>query len=1412
MSSGKEIFKSALQGLLTLKNSSLPDNWVARRLLLDDFSTDSAWTLLNELIQNAVDAGASNIAIYVDQESIIMEHNGNKKLIQKAIEGLCGFNISTKKLDSVGFMGLGFKSFVHYFSKVTIANNDIRFSTECPISGTNWKEIEKLYEPYWIDDEIPLLEGMTTYFRFDYPHDDAMGKMEKALLDFDTKKLAILAKRKLKELRLQDFEYVAKSNDDIVTITCEQKDLERDYLVLEEEITFSTEVTQQLAEHRKNRSFYNNGDVTTRNIRLIKEVEITTNPEGVKLLKSKSVRVGEMYCLVPLNKSFPFHFTIDCEWLMTSNRSELIDTYPDWHKEALEKLPVLIRRFLEYLNPSNPERTRVHRTNNERAKWLDIFSKQKVLDSEPALEYLNTTAFDDILRAELDKIEFIKCRDGEFRSPNNLRYLPTPPSYSSLRKLKDGDFDSFATDCFDCNFLDQSSMKVESIDYLIWCEIIGHPSSGEIKSEEIKRLWNKKSSVKYQDILDVLTIITPSGEEGPEVAPLTNNNWANLCSPRIVFDYLPNRGGERALYESIINNHPMLSTAQEIINELKEESDHTKYPGDVWRNGIPALDIDVVNIVFNDGPYRNKEYIMARFEYCMRSNQPDLVSQLLTKRDTIATISEIFIGPPLVTNSLVGRIAGDKLQTNKVNELMKKLRKPTDYTRKFLIDAGANSIEPKDHTTFTNDHSDVSHFLGINEIPPPANQGRYRATGAGPGKANKGAHWRKIDVIWPFPIEEHSNTDELGDFLCNPSDELLSEYNQRSRRNNGRRIEWYYGGKDKVEPGRKPAKWIVDLQNNEWVKCSDGGIRKPGDSPPEEGDGDFHALIRENAREIYEKLGIKFGQDTDAMDDEQVLEWWKQHPVRDVSRLINILEERGLEDGALRADIQDLQFISSNRAKAPFRRFIINISDPLGGYFGEWEELPDELTKFLKGKIDPPLLNAEMLVQFIESLTHHSPTYVDENITHLQNAHAQLSELKGKPSKLKLLTYSDEWVSVEDTPYIQLTADQDRSELFAEQVARTDQFPSDIDLLMLLIDAHNLELLDNKLTILNPNFVVEAQALYIFRIILSLGLKDTVISNWSNDEEIKVMFGDDEISLSYLIQEDEGKYKLYLSSDYSEWSDYVCKFLLSLTEHELKRRGKEQLRRALRNCGQARFEEIYAKLCRDAELKYFGFGGVEADYRLTIDEALDGGPIDDTDQDKPLGRAQIKDHRTRSPKEKDTSINPIKKSSSKSKSKSKKSGEAKPIPEINQRDVVASKKIGDKAEYLVQQELEKISEESGDKYPFNEQWAVINTNEKFGKNFAGYDLIATQEKPKKKKLRIEVKGKKKKWDYVTLTPQEMMWAFRTIIEPEEDGYELEYWICVVEQVFDDSPTYWPINWTTMASDTEISFKGTQWTQ
>ena len=378
-------------------------------------------------------------------------------------------------------------------------------------------------------------------------------------------------------------------------------------------------------------------------------------------------------------------------------------------------------------------------------------------------------------------------------------------------------------------------------------------------------------------------------------------------------------------------------------------------------------------------------------------------------------------------------IAGDNIQTSKVDKVMKKLKKSKNDTKEFLIEAGVILIKPREYTTITEDQREISTFLD-RKVHSHSQQGKYRATFAGPGQENKDAGWRKIEVAWPFQMYKLNRSQELSDFLSNPSDDLFDEYRSRFKPQKGNRIEWTYGQKSRLEEHvHGQATWIVDLQTTEWVKCSDGVIRKPSESPLEGGEGEFHALIDQRFSKIYEKLGVKFGQDTDTMDNDQVLQWWRKNVVRDVDRLISILKEKALKGDALFCEIQDLQFTTTHNVKAPVRRHIPNIWNTLGGYFGSWDDLPKPLINFLNPKINLPKLTPELLIQFIESLTHQSATYIDERIKHLQDVHAKLAEFKFKPTNVKLLTYDDEWEDVKDVSYVFLTDDQNKSDLFLEK-------------------------------------------------------------------------------------------------------------------------------------------------------------------------------------------------------------------------------------------------------------------------------------------------------------------------------------------------------------------------------------------
>ena len=79
-------------------------------------------------------------------------------------------------------------------------------------------------------------------------------------------------------------------------------------------------------------------------------------------------------------------------------------------------------------------------------------------------------------------------------------------------------------------------------------------------------------------------------------------------------------------------NNTILNQAQEITSGLKDGGLRYGMPGKHWRDSFVQLGVDVPTLIREDKTRPTKKYIMARFEYCLRSNQPTLVSSLLTKK------------------------------------------------------------------------------------------------------------------------------------------------------------------------------------------------------------------------------------------------------------------------------------------------------------------------------------------------------------------------------------------------------------------------------------------------------------------------------------------------------------------------------------------------------------------------------------------------------------------------------------------------------------------------------------------------------------------------------------------------------------------------------------------------------------
>ena len=166
-------------------------------------------------------------------------------------------------------------------------------------------------------------------------------------------------------------------------------------------------------------------------------------------------------------------------------------------------------------------------------------------------------------------------------------------------------------------------------------------------------------------------------------------------------------------------------------------------------------------------------------------------------------------------------------------------------------------------------------------VHDPLEQGEWRATGQGDNYGK----WTPKDWVWPDDcIMASSGTKALSDYLSAPPKYLINGINNSGKRS----LEFFYK-KDKDEKGKSQPGWVASLREAEWVLCSDDKIRKPEDSYLEEEGMDYHALIDDEIRKLYEKHGVVFGTNLGSLSNDQLMDLWSTRPVTDISICIKAL-------------------------------------------------------------------------------------------------------------------------------------------------------------------------------------------------------------------------------------------------------------------------------------------------------------------------------------------------------------------------------------------------------------------------------------------------------------------------------------------------------------------------------------------
>lgn len=133
--------------------------------IFEDFYPDEAH-FIYELLQNAEDAGATEVRFELKPNVCICEHNGTRHFNERDIRGITGIFNSSKKdsPDKIGKFGVGFKSVFVYTDTPTVYSKDHSF------------KILELVVP----QEVPAKPELGERTRFEFPFDSAKKTVELA--------------------------------------------------------------------------------------------------------------------------------------------------------------------------------------------------------------------------------------------------------------------------------------------------------------------------------------------------------------------------------------------------------------------------------------------------------------------------------------------------------------------------------------------------------------------------------------------------------------------------------------------------------------------------------------------------------------------------------------------------------------------------------------------------------------------------------------------------------------------------------------------------------------------------------------------------------------------------------------------------------------------------------------------------------------------------------------------------------------------------------------------------------------------------------------------------------------------------------------------------------------------------------
>ncbi len=791
----------------------------------------SPWMYVYELTQNALDAGARRVWWGLDGDDVLFQHDGCKKLDERHVRGIASVGASTKGLDAIGFMGIGFKSVFARFREARVAGAGWRFRFTVPVeSGPFGSEVPKWFEtllPVW-DGDAPLPdEGFSTAFLLRQPADPtrtALEDLQRLVAPQDATPLAVLALRGLRQVRIGDEAWNLSHHNGIISLRCTERDVGRQWMAFVSTYRPNDAAMRNLLEVRRKILVQAND----RSLGAERQVValLPLDDDGLP----QPPDTGRVYSTLPTRAPLPFGFHLQADWLVSIGRQEIreVDGNP-WQEAIVRQVPDLVHQLLKWLaRGPTAGRSLGYRALCEPPEGEGPLGQPLRALRENFISTLAGAVVVPIHGAD----------SGQFRTPDQVAKLPGPFRDSFGSRWRPDLL--FGLDLMDANLLGGRATGFAR--WLGWGREIEEDDVAWV--ETVPRWWDALSRDEQAEALFALWQgISESDWNDAPVVPTEAGAWRRASDTVWLNEAPPSakEPGGNAVLAALADHLPFAD--ERLPPHLRQAVNREHGEGAWWFSQYrrDRMLSAVIREACESVPDATDLPLVPLAQWALRrgKNRRDLVPLILTEKGARKP-AKALLAEPFVAGGQSRRLLFPKLPAVVADYAEIENQEAVVRFLEHLGVGGGGSLARRETWVSQNRPQDVASKLGVavSEVKP-ANSDGYRV----------------VNPEFRFAIAEVP-PEALQDWLSREHAAL---------HRNGRRkaLRSYYYDNTPIE-GRTPAAWVRDLEKHPWVLCIDGKRRRPAETLIES-DLDYEdvpvADIDEDLASRLKEEGVRFGVD-----------------------------------------------------------------------------------------------------------------------------------------------------------------------------------------------------------------------------------------------------------------------------------------------------------------------------------------------------------------------------------------------------------------------------------------------------------------------------------------------------------------------------------------------------------------------